>query len=123
MKPVQDRETPPYPYSAGGDGVGGQAMKSEELLGMKPMPEDGTGYWVPWQSRPASDWYSWFINEWLPSKGEDHMKAFVVLDLNPVKYLAWALAKEGHFDHKPEFRDAILEVYDRRCRDGLSDKP
>jgi hypothetical protein len=55
------------------------------------------------------DWYSYLINDYIPNKRPQDMGLFIDLGFNPINYICFRLAKEGHLDHKPELRDAILE--------------
>ena len=64
--------------------------------------------------------FDWFINEYLPSKGQIHMQAFIDLSFSPYNYFIWLAVVEnqsiGKFK-KAAFRTAarerIIEVFGR----------
>jgi len=55
------------------------------------------------------DWYSYLINDYIPNKRPKDMGLFIDLGFNPTNYVYYRLAKEGHLDHRPELRDAIIK--------------
>ena len=98
-------------------------MKAEELLGMREIPKHPKERLLtPWDC--DGFWFDWFLNTWLPEKGHEDMLIFVRGNFDPLFYICWKLAKAGHFDNKPIFRDAIFETVDRKkCEHCQGRKP
>lgn len=48
------------------------------------------------------DWYDYFINEFLPEKGECALSAFIDLHFDPMCTILWIALNEDHFNDHPK---------------------
>ena len=87
---------------------GDASSKATEILGMKPLPGRGSFF--------DNEWYPYFINEYLTSKGHEDMLAFIRLGFDPVAYICWALLKSNKI--KDELKEEMVKALEVRERGG-----
>ena len=87
-----------------------QTMKMmKQIYGMKTLADFEHIEDMPF--RIFDEWYSYLINDFIPSQGKEDMDVFIILKFNPYTYILWKLAKAGRLGE--ELNKRILEKIEK----------